>query len=105
MGWAKDRFGVLTLAWALIGYASLFDIGLGRAANATGGQETGERGRPRDSRAGVDVLTIMLALGAAGSVAILAISPWLVHHALKDRRITGGLRAFFNPLGWRFQRS
>src|SRR5215813_1407314 len=27
----KDRFGVLTLAWALIGYASLFDFGLGRA--------------------------------------------------------------------------
>src|SRR5882672_3000887 len=30
-GLGKDRFGVLTLAWALIGYASLFDIGLGRA--------------------------------------------------------------------------
>src|ERR671925_513241 len=27
----KDRFGVLTLAWALVGYASLFDLGLGRA--------------------------------------------------------------------------
>src|SRR5215471_7527755 len=27
----KERFGVLTLAWALIGYASLFDLGLGRA--------------------------------------------------------------------------
>src|ERR1700731_2607195 len=30
-GLGKDRFGVLTLAWALIGYASLFDLGLGRA--------------------------------------------------------------------------
>src|SRR5437773_8518685 len=30
-GLGTDRFGVLTLAWALIGYASLFDLGLGRA--------------------------------------------------------------------------
>src|SRR5438270_423670 len=30
-GLGKDRFGVLALAWALIGYVSLFDFGLGRA--------------------------------------------------------------------------
>ncbi len=33
-GLGKDQFGVLALAWALIGYASLFDLGLGRAARA-----------------------------------------------------------------------
>jgi O-antigen/teichoic acid export membrane protein len=30
-GLGTERFGVLTLAWAVIGYASLFDLGLGRA--------------------------------------------------------------------------
>ncbi len=29
-GLGRDRFGVLALAWALIGYASLFDLGVGR---------------------------------------------------------------------------
>ena len=30
-GLGKEQFGVLTLAWALIGYANLFELGLGRA--------------------------------------------------------------------------
>lgn len=30
-GLGTERFGLLTLAWALLGYASLFDLGLGRA--------------------------------------------------------------------------
>ena len=30
-GLGLDRFGLLTLAWTVIGYLSLFDFGLGRA--------------------------------------------------------------------------
>jgi len=30
-GLGIDRFGVLTLAWMVIGYFSLFDFGIGRA--------------------------------------------------------------------------
>jgi len=30
-GLGTERFGILTLAWVIIGYLSLFDLGLGRA--------------------------------------------------------------------------
>lgn len=30
-GLGIDRFGILTLAWMVMGYLSLFDLGLGRA--------------------------------------------------------------------------
>jgi O-antigen/teichoic acid export membrane protein len=43
----KDRFGVLTLAWALIGYASLFDLGLGRALTQLVARKLGA-GRDRE---------------------------------------------------------
>ncbi len=82
-GLGKERFGVLTLAWALIGYASLFDIGLGRALTQLVAKKLGS-GEHHEIPALVwTSLLLMLALGAAGSVAIVAISPWLTHHALK----------------------
>src|SRR5260370_857741 len=81
-GLGTDRFGVLTLAWALIGYASLFDLGLGRAltqlvAKKLGAGEEGEI----PSLAWTSLLLMML-LGFVGTGSILLISPWLVHRAL-----------------------
>jgi O-antigen/teichoic acid export membrane protein len=82
-GLGKDRFGVLTLAWALIGYASLFDIGLGRALTQLVAKKLGSGEDREISALAWTSLLLMLALGAAGTVAIIAISPWLAHHALK----------------------
>jgi len=78
----KDRFGVLALAWALIGYASLFDLGLGRALTQLVAKKLGA-GEEREVPTLVwTSLLLMLLLGVAGALAAVLLSPWLVHHAL-----------------------
>jgi O-antigen/teichoic acid export membrane protein len=79
----KDRFGVLALAWALIGYASLFDMGLGRALTQLVARKLGE-GFDQDVPALVwTSILLMLAMGIVGAAIIAGISPWLVHSMLK----------------------
>ncbi|MGA8555983.1 MAG: flippase [Candidatus Acidiferrales bacterium] len=78
----KDRFGVLTLAWALIGYASLFDLGLSRALTQFVARRLGA-GEDREvpSLAWTSLL-LMLLLGFAGTACVLLISPWLAGRGL-----------------------
>src|SRR5690242_3734802 len=81
-GLGKERFGVLTLAWALIGYASLFDLGLGRALTQLVAKKLGAG---EDSEIPTLVwtsLVLMLVLGLVGTLVGVVLSPWLVHHAL-----------------------
>jgi len=78
-----DRFGILTLAWALIGYFGLFDFGLGRALTKAVAERVG-RGQPEDIAPVVWTgvyLVIGLGIIAAGLVA--ALTPLLVHTLLK----------------------
>jgi O-antigen/teichoic acid export membrane protein len=82
-GLGKDRFGVLTLAWALIGYASLFDIGLGRALTQLVAKKLGSGEDHEIPTLAWTSLLLMLGLGIGGAAVIIAISPWLVHHGLK----------------------
>ncbi len=79
----KDRFGVLTLAWALIGYAGLIDLGLGRALTQLVAKKLGT-GEENEVPALVwTSLLLMLALGVTGAAIIAVLSPFLVHHTLK----------------------
>ncbi len=84
------RFGVLTLGWALIGYFSLFDFGLGRALT----QAVAARLGNRDAEAELPELVwtalgLMLALGTLGGVVLMAASPWMGDTLLK---VPGALR-------------
>ena len=84
-----DGFGVLSLAWILVGYFSLFDLGLGRAltrfvAEKLGGQDTAE----------IPPIVwtsflLLVGLGLVGALSAALLAPWAVSVALK---IPGELR-------------
>ena len=96
-GLGKDRFGVLALAWGLIGYASFFDIGLGRALTQVVAKKLGAGEEQEIPELVWTSLLLMLALGAVGAVVIAIISPWLVYHLLKipEALQPESLRAFY----------
>lgn len=65
-----DRFGLLTIAWMVVGYFSLFDLGLGRALTKLTSDRLGS-GRSQEVPALVSGgLSLMLVFGTLGAVTI-----------------------------------
>jgi O-antigen/teichoic acid export membrane protein len=78
-----DRFGILTIAWMVVGYFSLFDLGLGRAMTNLVAQSLGGN---RQDELPATVWTangVMAVMGIVGAVVLAAISPLLTHSVLK----------------------
>jgi O-antigen/teichoic acid export membrane protein len=78
-----EAFGVLSISWTLIGYFTLFDLGLGRAltrvvAEGLGGQTTS------DLPAIVGTSLLMLfGIGVVAALALAAATPWMVESVFK----------------------
>lgn len=82
-GFGTERFGALSLAWLLIGYVSLFDLGLGRALTKLAAENLAA-GREREvAGTAWTALSLMLGLGAAGALFIALLAPWLVGRVLR----------------------
>ena len=82
-GLGTDRFGVLTLVWVVLGYFSLFDLGLGRALTKLVAERLG-LGLEGDIPDLVwTALGLMMALGLAGTALVILIAPWLVRGVLQ----------------------
>lgn len=77
------RFGVLSLAWIVIGYFSLFDLGLGRALTKLVADKLGARQEDAIPGLAWTSLFFMVLLGIFGGLVMLLISRWLVYSALK----------------------
>lgn len=78
-----DRFGVLTLAWAIVGYAGLFDFGLGRALTKLVAERLGAEERAEIPALFWTSLLQMLILGVIGGTLLVLCSEPLLHGALR----------------------
>jgi len=82
-GLGTDRFGVLTLAWIVIGYSGLFDLGLGRALTRMTAEKIGAGKEDEIPALFWTALFIMFCLGLVSAVAVALISPVLTTRLLK----------------------
>ncbi len=78
-----ERFGLLSLAWVLVGYFSLFDLGLGRALTKMVAERS-ERGSAEELAAVCSTgIALVSLLGLAGGLLVIAGIPigdrWLNH--------------------------
>lgn len=82
-GIGKERFGILTLISATIGYFSLFDFGLGRALTNRLSQKlsSGATKKEVGSLIGTAVICLVL-VGIAGTTIGFGLANWLVFHVL-----------------------
>jgi O-antigen/teichoic acid export membrane protein len=76
------RFGVLSLAWVVVGYFSLFDFGLGRAMTQLVAQKVG-RSEEHEIPSVVWIgMLLMTVLGVIGAFVLAVLSPWIVNTKL-----------------------
>jgi O-antigen/teichoic acid export membrane protein len=77
-----ERFGVLTIAWAILEYFGLFDLGVGRTTIKFLA-ESFEHDRAVESRE-IFWTTVLLSclFGLLGGLILVALTPWLVEEAL-----------------------
>jgi O-antigen/teichoic acid export membrane protein len=82
-GLGSDRFGVLTLAWTLIGYFGLFDFGLGRALVQSVSQALGKQDEQQLREVTAVALTALFALGIVAAVLLATLAHWLAFDVLQ----------------------
>jgi O-antigen/teichoic acid export membrane protein len=82
-GMGTDRFGILTLAWVLIGYFGILDLGLGRALTMVVAEKLGSQ-RTSDIPSTVwTALLAMLLVAIPLSVTVIFCSHWITYDVLK----------------------
>ena len=82
-GLGIERFGILSLAWMLIGYFSLFDLGLGGALTRMVADRLAARREDEVPALVWTSLALTIAMGLVGTVTLASLAPWLVRDVLR----------------------
>lgn len=77
-GLGTDAFGILTLAWAVVGYFSLFDLGLGRATTKYVAEYLGQKKQNELPNVIWISLGLHLFLGLCGGALLAILTPLLI---------------------------
>jgi O-antigen/teichoic acid export membrane protein len=81
-GYGDSRFGVLSIAWAVIGYFGLFDLGLSRALTQRLAESIGRGAHHEVGPVSRTALFLMTPIGLAGGVLLAALAPMIVERVL-----------------------
>lgn len=81
-GLGAERFGILALAWALMGYFALCDFGLGRATTRHTAEAHANGDRAALGEIFWNAMAAHAALGGLAGAGLAAAAPWLAAQAL-----------------------
>jgi len=81
-GLGTDRFGLLSLAWVVLGYFAIFDLGLGRATTKFVAEALGKGEGTEIPRIAWTAVTVQAMFGLLGSIVLILLTPLLVGRIL-----------------------
>jgi O-antigen/teichoic acid export membrane protein len=82
-GFGDARFGLLSLAWAVVGYLGFLDLGISRAVTKSVAASLAAS-RVDELRAQVSsACALLVAIGVTAAIVLLPLAPWISFHALR----------------------
>jgi O-antigen/teichoic acid export membrane protein len=104
-GLGTERFGLLALAWVIVGHSAIFDLGLGRATIKFVAEALGKGQEEEVPHLVWTAVTVQVILGLIGALVLVGLTPVLVERILNippgligEARTTFYLLAFTVPI-------
>lgn len=81
--YGNEKFGVLSIVWALIGYFSIFDLGMGRALTKLVAERLAANKKNEiDDLVGTALVALMV-MGLCAIIFVIFLAPWVAKSILK----------------------